>query len=152
MGSTTPDYSQRECWYRVLEITKDVDTFYIYSTVYMGANEDDPDYATIDNAEMLAGVAFEYVTKTSVFEDSTNVFVPYYRQASARCAGEARKNTGAIASAVKELPYDDISAACAPVPLPEFMGPDSRHDNDYGLYYNNVKENVAKRIAVYLAK
>lgn len=87
MSVTTPDYSQRASWYRVPEITKEVDTFYIYSTVYMGANEGDPDYATLSNAEMLAGVAFEYTTKTSVFEDSTNVFVPYYRQASARHAG-----------------------------------------------------------------
>ena len=111
MGGATPNYSQRECWYRDPEITKDVETFYIYSTVYMGANEGDPDYATLDNAEMLAGVAFEYVTKTSVFDGSTNVFVPYYRQASARCAGEAWKSTGAIASAVKAMPYDDIRAA-----------------------------------------
>ena len=111
MSGTTPDYSQRASWYRVPEITKDIDTFYIYSTVYMGANEGDPEYATLDNAEMLAGVAFEYATKTSVFEDSTNVFVPYYRQASARCAGDAWKNTGAIASAVKAMPYDDITAA-----------------------------------------
>ena len=308
MSVTTPDYSQRASWYRVPEITKEVDTFYIYSTVYMGANEGDPDYATLSNAEMLAGVAFEYTTKTSVFEDSTNVFVPYYRQASARRAGEAWMGTGAIASAVKGMPYDDVAAAldyyfenynggrpfiiaghsqgaaltkfllegyfkehpdryermvaaypigyavtkveleanphmrfatsetdtgvivswntegrrngeenvptlvllpgaisinplnwrlddtyasasenlgsfmandetgecgfadvgadaqvdtargvvvtnadCEPVPLPEFMGPDSRHDNDYSLYYNNVKDNVAKRIAAYLA-
>ena len=43
------------------------------------------------------------------------------------------------------------NADCEPVPLPEFMGPDSRHDNDYSLYYNNIKDNVAKRIAAYLA-
>ena len=27
-----PDYSRKECWLNFPEITKDVDTFYIYST------------------------------------------------------------------------------------------------------------------------
>lgn len=302
------DYSKAANWYKIPEITKDVDVFYIYSTVYNGLNEGDPNYATLDNAEMLDGVAAEYVSKSSVFEESTNVFVPYYRQASARYAGETWKNTGTIESAVKATPYDDITAAldyyfenynggrpfiiaghsqgaaltkfalegyfkehpdyyermvaaypigyavtkddleanphmkfatgeadtgviiswntegkkngeenvstlvllpnaisinplnwklddtyapasenmgsymlnentgayemtdvgadaqvdtvrgvvvtnanCDPVPLPEFLGPDSRHDNDYSLYYNNIKDNVAKRIATYKA-
>lgn len=43
------------------------------------------------------------------------------------------------------------NARCAPVPLAELFGPDSRHDNDYTLYYNNIKENVAKRVATYMA-
>ena len=303
-----PDYSQKSSWYQVPEVTKDVDTFYIYSTVYNGLNEGDPDYAKLDNAEMLDGVAAEYVSKSSAFADSTNVFEPYYRQASARHAGETWMNTGTIESAVKSTPYDDITAAldyyfknynggrpfiiaghsqgaaltkfalegyfkehpdyyermvaaypigyavtkddleanphmkfatgetdtgaiiswntegkkngeenastlvllpnaisinplnwkldntyapasenmgsymlnektgayemtdvgadaqvdpvrgvvvtnahCSPVPLPEIMGPDSRHDNDYSLYYSNIKDNVAKRIAAYKA-
>ena len=33
----------------------------------------------------------------------------------------------------------------------EFFGPDGRHANDYTLYYNNIKDNVAKRIATYLS-
>lgn len=32
------DYSLKSSWYRLPEITKDVDTFYIYSTMYFGAN------------------------------------------------------------------------------------------------------------------
>ena len=28
-----PDYSQKTSWYKIPKITKDVDTFYIYSTV-----------------------------------------------------------------------------------------------------------------------
>jgi hypothetical protein len=46
------------------------------------------------------------------------------------------------------------------VPLPEeeaeiaasFFGPDGRHDCDYIYYYNNIKDNVAKRIATYQGK
>ena len=60
------DYAKKGNWYKFPEITKDVDTFYIYSTVYFG-NEGDPDYATMDNAEMLAGIDVEHAIKSSVF-------------------------------------------------------------------------------------
>ena len=40
-----PDYSQKTCWYQIPDITKDVDTFFIYPTEYLATNEDDPDYA-----------------------------------------------------------------------------------------------------------
>jgi hypothetical protein len=30
-----------------------------------------------------------------------------------------------------------------------FFGPDARHGDDYPYYYNNIKDNVAKRIAAY---
>ena len=33
----------------------------------------------------------------------------------------------------------------------EFFGPDGRHANYYTFYYNNIKDNVAKRIATYLS-
>jgi hypothetical protein len=32
-----------------------------------------------------------------------------------------------------------------------FFGPDGRHGEDYALFYNNIKDNVAKRIAAYKA-
>ena len=31
----TIDYSKKENWYQIPEITKDVDTFYIYATEYI---------------------------------------------------------------------------------------------------------------------
>jgi hypothetical protein len=30
------------------------------------------------------------------------------------------------------------------------IGPDGRHASDYSYYYNNIKDNVAKRVAAYL--
>ena len=33
----------------------------------------------------------------------------------------------------------------------EFFGPDGRHGEDYAFFYNNIKDNVAKRIAAYKA-
>lgn len=38
-----------------------------------------------------------------------------------------------------------------PIPA-EVFDPASYHNGDYGLYYNNIKDNVAKRIAAYKAK
>ena len=107
------DYSKKENWYRLPEITRDVDTFYIYATEYiLGSFEEGaPDYAALDNAEMLQGVAVEYILHATVFEDSTNVFLPYYRQAGLRYAGEVREKTGDVDAALIGMPYDDITAA-----------------------------------------
>ena len=106
-----PDYSSKSSWYQVPEATKDVDTFYIYATMYMGQNEGDPDYAALDNAEMLDGMKTEHVMKMDVFEDSTNVYVPYYRQASLKFEEDAWKKTGDGRTALTGIPYEDITAA-----------------------------------------
>ncbi len=111
MSEKAPDYSQKTSWYKVPEITKEVDTFYIYSTVYFGANEGDPDYATLDNAEMLAGLEVEYAIKTAVFEESTNVFVPLYRQAGMKIEADAWIKTKNIDGPLTSAPYGDITAA-----------------------------------------
>ena len=108
-----PDYSDEDCWLSFPEITRDVDTFYIYSTVYVESSfeEGSSDYASLDNLEMITGALGEYVTNASVYEDSTNVFVPYYRQCGMRFAGEISKKTGDIDSALSGIPYSDISSA-----------------------------------------
>ena len=108
-----PDYSRKACWLQFPKITKDVDTFYIYSTAYYESSfkEGAPDYAPLDNPEMIEGAQGEYVTNASVYEQSTNVFVPYYRQAGMRYAGEISKKTGNIDAAISGISYDDITAA-----------------------------------------
>ena len=105
------DYSKKTNWYKISEITKDVDTFYIYSTIFMGANEGDPDYATLDNAEMLEGIKIEHAIKSSVFEESTNLFIPLYRQSSMKHAAEVFLKDGTIEAALTGMPYTDITAA-----------------------------------------
>ena len=107
------DYSRSESWLQIPAITKDIDTFYIYSTVYVESSfkPGAPDLATLDNPEMTEGARLEYMTNASVYERSTNVFVPYYRQAGMRYAGEIRKKTGNIDAAISGIPYDDITAA-----------------------------------------
>ena len=111
MSEKAPDYSQKTSWYKIPEITKDVDTFYIYSTVYFGANEGDPDYATLDNAEMLAGMEVEHAIKSSVFEESTNVFMPLYRQAGMKIEADAWMKDKNIDGPLTSAPYGDITAA-----------------------------------------
>ncbi len=33
----------------------------------------------------------------------------------------------------------------------DVFGPQSFHNGDYTFYYNNIKDNVAKRVAAYMA-
>lgn len=108
------DYSQKASWCRLPSIiTKDIDTFYIYSTSYVETSfrEGAPDYASLDTSEMVERAQSEYVDHATVYEDSTNVFVPYYRQAGMRYAGEVSAKTGTIDAALLGKPYDDIAAA-----------------------------------------
>ena len=109
----TINYSQKDSWFKIPEITKDVDTFFIPPTEYLAAGEDEPDYAPIDNAEMLDGVRnVDYPFMASVYEDSTNLFMPYYRQGSMRVMIRAWKKTGDVRNALKDAsPYADITAA-----------------------------------------
>ena len=114
MTKTNPiDYSKKESWYQIPEITKEVDTFYVYATEYIMGSlaEGAPDYATIDNAEMLEGAAGEYLLHATAYADSTNVFVPYYRQAGLRYAGVVWKRDGIFDAAIADMPYGDIVAA-----------------------------------------
>ena len=108
-----PDYSKAECWYKIPEITKDVDTFYVYATEYIlgSLQEGAPEYATLENAEMLQGVAEEYQLHATTFEASTNLFLPYYRQAGMPVMNKAWKETGNCEAAVSGMPYGDITAA-----------------------------------------
>ena len=110
-AAKSPDYSKASSWCQIPAITKDVDTFYILATEYMGFNAGDPDYATIDNAEMVEGAPIQYAMNASAFADSTNVFMPFYRQSSLKYAGEIYKRDGNIDAAISGMPYNDITAA-----------------------------------------
>ncbi len=105
------DYSQKANWYQIPKITKDVDTFYILATEYMGFNEGDPPYAAMDNPEMVEGAPVQYAMNASAFEESTNVFLPFYRQSSLKYAGETWRKNGDINEVISGIPYDDITAA-----------------------------------------
>jgi len=107
------DYSLKANWLQRPTITKNVDAFYIYSTVYVESSfeEGATDYATLNNVEMILGALGEYVTNASVFEESCNVFVPWYRQAGMKYAGEISQKYGSLDPALAGVSYTDIKAA-----------------------------------------
>ena len=107
------DYSEKDNWLQFPAITKDVDAFYIYSTSYIESSfeEGAPNYATLHNPEMMMRALGEYETNASVFEESCNVFVPYYRQMGIKYAAEVQKETGSLDAGLIGVPYADITAA-----------------------------------------
>lgn len=105
------DYAQPTSWYKVPEITKEADTFFIYPTVYGGYDEGEADYAPLDDAGMAAGVETMYQMQACVFEEPTNLFMPYYRQASMRIEVAAHQETGDIETVLSTVPLEDITAA-----------------------------------------
>jgi len=111
--SDAPDYSKAEYWYQIPEITKNIDTFYIPATEYVASSfaEGAPDLAEFGNPDVMAGAPVEYQAHASVFEESTNVFMPYYRQAGFKFEGETWQKTGNVENAISGIPYDDIVAA-----------------------------------------
>lgn len=107
---TTIDYSQKENWCNFPEITKDVDTFYIFATEYiLGSFEEGaPDYGSLDNEEMIQGMGVEYLGHATTYADDTNVFAPYYRQSGLKYAGKIVERDGNLDAALLGMPYNDI--------------------------------------------
>ena len=107
------DYNVKTNWLKFPKITKDVDAFYVYSTVYVESSYEEgaPDYAPLNSLEMILGAMGEYDTNASVFEESCNVFVPWYRQAGMKYAGEVSAKTGDIDAALAGVSYTDMKAA-----------------------------------------
>ena len=44
------------------------------------------------------------------------------------------------------------NARAVPNEMPDFAGPQSYHQDDYSIFFCNIKDNVAKRVAAFLAK
>ena len=60
---------------------------------------------------MLAGIDIEHAIKSSVFEESTNLLIPFYRQTSMKHGAEVFQKDGNIDAALISIPYGDITAA-----------------------------------------
>ena len=77
------EYSYEDNWLMLPEkITKDVDTFYVYPTIVTNTLEEAPAIVDIDDPVMRIGAYDTYVKNATAFEESTNVFAPYYRQSN----------------------------------------------------------------------
>ena len=93
--NTPIDYSQAECWLDVpaamvkdgvldgtaaADSLKPVDVFYIYPTVTGFRPE--TEVCEMTDTMMISGAQMVRRIQTAVFEESCNVFMPYYRQIS----------------------------------------------------------------------
>ena len=78
---TKMDYSKDENWLEKPEkATKSVDVFYIYPTVT--GFRDPVQICEVTDSELVAGAKEVRQIQTSVFDESCNVYMPYYRQIS----------------------------------------------------------------------
>ncbi|MBQ7505763.1 MAG: DUF3089 domain-containing protein [Lachnospiraceae bacterium] len=85
------DYSYEDNWLMLpQEITKDVDTFYVYPTIVTDTRALAPAIVDIDNPIMRIGAYDTYVKNATAFEESTNVFAPFYRQSNMAAAATFR--------------------------------------------------------------
>ena len=88
---TPTDYSDKNNWVHLPENTdKDVDTFFLYPSVYINPAPDAPEIAPVDDMILRAGVKNNYGQGPVLFEDLTNLYEPYYRQSN--LAALARKS------------------------------------------------------------
>ena len=99
------DYSNPENWYRVPEITRDVDTIFIYPTVYINAEENASEYAPLGDPMIIERVENMTRLQACVFEESTNLFMPFYRQANLTIEAQTYFENGDIQSCLENL-YD----------------------------------------------
>ncbi len=75
------DYSNPDNWLALPENPdKPVDVIYIYPTVYGTIGEAADDIADIDDTTMRILAIYSSVSQAGVFEESCNVYAPFYRQ------------------------------------------------------------------------
>ena len=79
---TPSDYSKKDNWMAIPEITHEVDTLYLYPTCYADDSETAKPICDIDNEDVRGKAQVVYENQATVFEESTNVFAPYYRQSN----------------------------------------------------------------------
>ncbi len=79
---TPSDYSKKDNWMTIPETTHEVDTFYLYPTCYSDDSKDAKPICDIDNEAVRTQAQSIYEGQATVFEESTNVFAPYYRQSN----------------------------------------------------------------------
>ena len=107
---TPTDYSNERNWAHLPKCAdKDVDTFFVYPTLYIDPRPGAPDLAAVDDTEHRAAVKAHFKSAPLVFEDSTNVYEPYYRQSNL-CAMIGQDPKSAKAFQVREQRTDIYAA------------------------------------------
>ena len=104
-----PDYSDKNNWLRQPEVTKDVDVFYVYPTEYSDDSEGASTFADINDKTVRESANSTYLMQATAYEESANVFAPYYRQVnmiSLATLPVAERN-----AALASIPKEDVFAA-----------------------------------------
>lgn len=106
----TLDYSNDDNWVDIQKDgTKAVDVFYIYPTLAM-TTENEDGFASINEMESMAYVI--RMAQTSVYEESCNVYMPFYRQVAMSVADSLGKDNAAYLELIdNSKAYYDIAAA-----------------------------------------
>jgi len=75
------DYSDKNNWAHLPENTdKEVDTFFVYPTVYVNPEPGAPSIAPVEDEMLRYGVMEHFKEAPQAFIDLTNLYEPYYRQ------------------------------------------------------------------------
>jgi len=81
---TKIDYSNADNWLSIPSSNdKSVDVIYYYPTCYVPSAESKVVVSDIDDAGMRAGAAKQLNSQASIFNDTCNVYAPFYRQLDA---------------------------------------------------------------------
>lgn len=90
LAGTASDYADENNWLKIPEITKPADTIYLYPTCNMDDSQWTASICGIDDAAVRARAQQVYEAQATVFEESTNVFAPYYRQSNINYVADMR--------------------------------------------------------------
>jgi LysM repeat protein len=82
LAGTASDYADAKNWASLPEAVKNADTLYVYPTVYCNTAKDAPAIVPIEDETMRAGALENIELNCGVFSETTNVFVPFYRQSN----------------------------------------------------------------------
>jgi pimeloyl-ACP methyl ester carboxylesterase len=109
--SAEPDYTDDHAWVaRPADLSKPVDVFYVYPTIYL---EKDPPNMDIDDPQLRENAKGLLTAQAGVYSPYANLFAPFYRQQTAATQSMEPNNGGrdAFADPVFLVGYRDVERA-----------------------------------------
>ncbi len=106
-----PDFKQESAWLaKPDKISKPVDVFYVYPTIYVGKS---PKNMDISNQKLRDNAKGLLTAQAGVYSPHANLFAPFYRQQSAASQSMEPNNGGrnAFADPVFRIGYGDVERA-----------------------------------------
>lgn len=104
------DYSKTENWVSLPTVTKKVDVFYVYPTIYHGKNPLNMDISEPDLRRFAHGLL---TAQAGVYSPHANLFAPFYRQQTAATQSMEANNGGhdGFADSIFQVGYRDAESA-----------------------------------------